>query len=357
MVMEEMPRPKPAFVLKRGNYDQPATEVAAMTPTALPAFPTDAPRNRLGLARWLLHPDHPLMARVTVNRFWQQCFGTGLVETSDNFGTTGATPTHPELLDWLARDFVDHGWDVQRLLRQFVLSSTYRQSSVVSSEIRSRDPVNQLLGRMSPRRLTAEMLRDQALAVSGLLVEKVGGPSVKPYQPPGLWEEKAMGRPTYDQGKGDDLYRRSLYTFWKRTVPHPAMMTFDAADRNTCAVRRQSTSTPLQSLALLNDEQLVEAARFFAGRMLKHGGDNDESRVAWAFREATDRKPSPREMALLLALLAEQRAVFQQDGDAAQRLLNVGETRSPPELNATELAAATVLAQALLNLDEAVFRR
>lgn len=357
MVMEEMPRPKPAFVLKRGNYDQPAATVTANTPAALPAFSEQAPRNRLGLAQWLLHPDHPLMARVTVNRLWQQCFGTGLVETSDNFGSTGATPTHPELLDWLARDFVDHGWDVQRLLRQMVLSSTYRQAAVVSSEVRARDPLNQWLGRMSARRLTAEMLRDQALAVSGLLVEKVGGPSVKPYQPSGLWEEKAMGRPTYDQGKGDDLYRRSLYTFWKRTVPHPAMLTFDAPDRNTCTVRRQSTSTPLQVLALLNDEQLVEAARLLAERMWLHGGANDASRVRWAFREATGRFPTHREATVLQQLLADQRQHFTQHPEAAKSLLEVGEKRTSSTVNAIDLAAATVLAQALFNLDEVVYRR
>lgn len=357
MVMEEMPRPKPAFVLKRGNYDQPAAEVVGNTPAALPTFPPEAPRNRLGLAQWLLHPDHPLMARVTVNRYWQQCFGTGLVETSDNFGTTGATPTHPELLDWLARDFVEHGWDGQRLLRQIVLSSTYRQASVVAAEVRARDPSNQLLARMSPRRLTAEMLRDQALAVSGLLVDKVGGPSVKPYQPPGLWEEKAMGRPTYDQGKGDDLYRRSLYTFWKRTVPHPAMILFDAADRNTCTVRRQSTSTPLQSLALLNDEQLVEAARFLAERMLKHGGDSDQMRVTWAFRETTGRRPSAREVQLLTELLAEQRLLFEHDTAAAAQLLKVGQKPASANLSPADLAAATVVAQALMNLDEVVYRR
>jgi hypothetical protein len=357
MVMEEMPRPKPAFVLKRGNYDQPATEVTGNTPAALPAFPQEAPRNRLGLTQWLLHPDHPLMARVTVNRYWQQCFGTGLVETSDNFGTTGATPTHPELLDWLARDFVEHGWDVHRLLRQMVLSSTYRQSSNASPTLRSRDPANQLLARMSPRRLTAEMLRDQALFVSGLLVEKVGGPSVKPYQPPGLWEEKAMGRPTYNQGKGDDLYRRSLYTYWKRTVPHPAMTTFDAAERNVCTVRRQSTSTPLQAFVLLNDEQHVEAARFLAERMLQHGGDTDANRVAWAFRETTGRQPTPREVKLLTELLSEQRALFQRDGDAAQQLLKVGQKPASANLSPVDLAAATVVAQALLNLDEVVYRR
>ncbi|MDQ3624237.1 MAG: DUF1553 domain-containing protein, partial [Verrucomicrobiota bacterium] len=280
MVMQELPRPKPAFILQRGAYDARGEPVTAETPPALPPFPPDAPRNRLGLARWLLEPEHPLMARVTVNRLWQMMFGRGLVETSDNFGIQGATPTHPELLDWLARDFVSGGWDVKQLLKKIAFSATYRQSSKAAPELLARDPQNLLLARGPARQLTAEMLRDQALAASGLLVEKLGGPSVKPYQPPGLWEEIAMGKPRYEQGRGEDLHRRSLYTFWKRTVPPPAMTTFDAADRSYCTVRRQSTSTPLQALALLNDVQIVEAARLIAQRMLKEGGATLDAQLA-----------------------------------------------------------------------------
>ena len=272
--MEEMPTPKPAFVLKRGAYDAPGERDEADTPAALPPFPTGQPRNRLGLARWLVAPEHPLTARVTVNRLWQMMFGRGIVETSDNFGRQGAQPTHPELLDWLAREFVTDGWDVKHLLKLMALSATYRQSSQATPELLARDPANELLARGPVRRLTAEMLRDQALAVSGLLVEKSGGPSVKPYQPEGLWAV-AMGGPHYDQSHGPDLYRRSLYTFWKRTVPNPAMVAFDASERNVCAVRRQSTSTPLQALALLNDPQIVEAARHLGQRMLKEGGRDD----------------------------------------------------------------------------------
>jgi hypothetical protein len=357
MVMDEMPTPKPAFVLKRGAYDAHGVAVTADTPKALPSFPKDTPRNRLGLAKWLTDPENPLLARVTVNRAWQMMFGRGLVETADNFGTQGARPTHPELLDWLARDFIASGWDHKHLLKTIALSATYRQSSKASPDLLARDPQNELLARGPVKRLTAEMLRDQALAASGLLVEKLGGPSVKPYQPAGLWEEIAMGRPRYDQGKGDDLYRRSLYTFWKRTVPPPAMVTFDAADRSVCAVKRQSTSTPLQALVLLNDVQFVEAARFVGQRMLKEGGATTGERVAWAFRLVTGRKPTDKERGVLVKLFAEQKALFGKDTAAAKKLLTVGEKPADAKLPAAELAAATVLANVLFNHDEAVTRR
>ncbi|MBN9119335.1 MAG: DUF1553 domain-containing protein [Planctomycetes bacterium] len=357
MVMEETPAPKPAFVLKRGAYDSPGERVTADTPKVLPPFPKDAPRNRLGLAKWLTDPENPLVARVTVNRAWQLMFGRGLVETADNFGTQGARPTHPELLDWLAREFVRTGWDQKRLLKLIALSATYRQSSKAPAELLARDPHNELLARGPVKRLTAEMLRDQALASSGLLVEKLGGPSVKPYQPAGLWEEIAMGRPRYDQGKGNDLYRRSLYTFWKRTVPPPAMTTFDAADRSVCSVKRQSTSTPLQALVLLNDVQFVEAARFVGQRALKEGGTTVEARVGWAFRLVTSRAPTDRERAVLVRLFAEQKALFEKDPAAAKKLLGAGEKPADPALPAADLAAATVLANVLFNHDEAVMRR
>ncbi len=356
MAMQEMPQPKPAHILVRGAYDRPGERVTANTPAVLPPLPADAPRNRLGLARWLLDPGNPLMARVTVNRAWQQMFGAGLVETSDNFGSQGAQPTHPELLDWLARELVEGGWDMKRLLKQIALSATYRQSSKTSAALLARDPLNQLLARSPARRLTAEMLRDQALATGGLLVEKIGGPSVKPYQPPGLWEI-AMGNPKYGQGTGDDLHRRSLYTFWKRTVPHPAMVTFDAADRSVCNVRRQSTSTPLQALALLNDIQMVEAARHIGERMLKHGGATPGEQVAWAFRLVTGRRATTKEIAVLKHLFTEQREFFATDAGAAGKLLAVGEAKNDETLNAADLAASTVLAKALLNHDEAVMRR
>jgi hypothetical protein len=356
MVMEEMPQPKPAYILKRGAYDAHGERVTANTPASLPPFPVDQPRNRLGLARWLLSPDHPLTSRVAVNRLWQMMFGKGLVETSDNFGSQGAPPTHPELLDWLARDFTDHGWDIKRMLKKIALSATYRQSSRTTPELLARDPDNRLLARAPVRRLTAEMLRDQALAVSGLLVEKLGGPSVKPYQPDGLWAV-AMGSPRYDRARGPDLYRRSLYTFWKRTVPHPAMVTFDAAERNVCIVRRQSTSTPLQALALLNDPQIVEAARFLGQRMLREGGATPREQVAWLFRTATGRTATERERDVLMRLLAEQRELFKADPQAATKLLAVGDARNEPKLDTVDVAASAVLALTVLNHDEAVMRR
>ncbi|VTR95171.1 cytochrome c : Uncharacterized protein OS=Pedosphaera parvula (strain Ellin514) GN=Cflav_PD0952 PE=4 SV=1: PSCyt1: PSCyt2: Laminin_G_3: PSD1 [Gemmata massiliana] len=357
MVMDEMPVPKPAHVLKRGAYDSLGEKVTADTPKALLPFPKGAPRNRLGLAKWLTDPENPLMARVTVNRSWQLMFGRGLVETADNFGTQGARPTHPELLDWLAREFVRTGWDQKRLLKTIALSATYRQSSKAAPDVLARDPHNELLARGPVKRLTAEMLRDQALASSGLLVEKLGGPSVRPYQPAGLWEEIAMGRPRYEQSKGDDLYRRSLYTFWKRTVPPPSMTTFDAADRSVCSVKRQSTSTPLQALVLLNDVQFVEAARFVGQRALKEGGATAEERAAWTFRLVTGRAPSDKERAVLAKLFAEQKMLFEKDPAAAKKLLGVGEKPVDVMLPVADLAAATMLANVLFNHDEAVMRR
>ena len=361
MAMREMAAPKPAFILKRGGYDQPTDAVTADTPRVLPPFPADAPRNRLGLARWLTDPEHPLMARVTVNRLWQTLLGRGLVETSDNLGSQGALPTHPELLDWLARDFIASGWDTKRMVKQIALSAVYRQRSGIGGqggkETRGLGDIdNRWLGRAPVRRLTAEMLRDQALFASGLLVDKIGGPSVKPYQPAGLWDI-AMGKPQYDQSHGPDLYRRSVYTFWKRTVPPPAPMTFDAADRSYCTVRRQSTSTPLQALTLLNDPQIVEAARFVAQRMLKEGGETTDSQVAWAFRLITSRPPSVRETAILRQMYSEQRTDFAADLESAKKLLAVGEAKPDTALVPADLAAGTVVALAILNHDDAVNRR
>jgi len=356
MAMEELPQPKPAYILKRGAYDAPGEPVSADTPKALPPFPAVAPRNRLGLAQWLLSPENPLMARVTVNRAWQMMFGRGIVETSDNFGAQGGVPTHPQLLDWLAHDFMASGWNYKALLKKIAMSATYRQSSKASPDLLARDPDNKWLARGPARRLTAEMLRDEALAVSGLLVEKIGGPSVRPYQPPGLWEI-AMGNPKYDQGHGEDLRRRSLYTFWKRTVPPPTMITFDAPERNVCVVRRQSTSSPLQSLALLNDTQIVEAARWVSERMSKEGGAALDGQITWAFRLLTSRRPTPKELAVLKQLFQEQRQLFAHDQQAAAKLLAVGEEPNDPSLPPVDLAAGTILAEALLNHDDAVMRR
>ena len=357
MVMQELPQPKRAFILQRGAYDAPGAEVHADTPAALSAFPSGAPRNRLGLAQWLTAPANPLFARVTVNRLWQMMFGRGMVETSDNFGAQGSPPSDPALLDWLAHDFVANGWDVKRALRQIACSATYRQSSQGTPELLARDPQNILLARGPSRRLTAEMLRDQALALSGLLVEKIGGPSVKPYQPPGLWEEIAMGKPHYETGHGDDLHRRSLYTFWKRTVPPPGMAIFDASERNVCTVRRQSTNTPLQALALLNDVQMVEAARFIGQRMLREGGATRDAQLAWCFQLVTGRHATEREQAILRVLHDEQRAMFAANPAAADQLNAFGETATDAVLPAVDRATATAVAQGLLNFDEAVMSR
>jgi Protein of unknown function (DUF1553)/Protein of unknown function (DUF1549)/Concanavalin A-like lectin/glucanases superfamily/Planctomycete cytochrome C len=355
-VMEELPQPKPAYILKRGAYDQHGDPVSANTPAILPPLPADAPRNRLGLAQWLVAPSDPLLARVTVNRAWEMMFGRGIVETVDNFGSRGAVPSHPELLDWLASDFIHSGWNYKALLKKIAMTATYRQSSKASQELLARDPENNLLARGPARRLTAEMLRDQALADSGLLAEKIGGPSVKPYQPPGLWEI-AMGNPKYEQSHGDDLHRRSLYTFWKRTVPPPSMVSFDAAERNVCLAKRQSTSTPLQALSLLNDVQMTEAARFISQRMLQEGGSTLESRIIWAFRLVTSRHPSKDEIKVLEQLFKEQRELFAAEQQSASKLLAEGEASNSPALSPIELAAGTVLAEALLNHDEAIMRR
>jgi len=356
MVMQELPHPKPAHILKRGAYDAPAEEVFANTPAALPPLDPAAARNRLALARWLFDPSNPLTARVTVNRLWQQMFGCGLVETAENFGTQGSPPTHPELLDWLAADFRDHAWDTKRMLKQIAMSAAYRQSSQVSAELLAADPDNRLMARGPSRRLTSEMLRDQALLDAGLLVEKLGGPSVKPYQPPGVWEV-AMNHPNYDQGHGDDLHRRSLYTYWKRSVAPPAMLAFDAPDRNYCVARRQSTATPLQSLAMLNDIQMTESARLISQRALKEHPKSVDGRINWIFRLIIDRDPTEQELPILKRLYAEQHDIFTTDPMSARKLLAVGEAKNDDSLDPVDLAAGTVLAEALLNHDEAIMRR
>jgi hypothetical protein len=358
MTMQETPRPRQAYILTRGAYDAPKNRPAGrQTPAALNPFPRGAPANRLGLAHWLTDPRHPLTARVAVNHFWQLFFGRGMVATTENFGTQGALPTHPELLDWLARDFINSGGDVKGLCKKIVLSSTYRQRSAPTPKLRERDPDNVLLARGPSRRLSAEELRDAALLAGGLLVERLGGPPVKPYQPPGLWREQNAFLPAYVSDKGEGLHRRSLYSFWRRTSPPPNMLTFDTPSREVCVVRRQATSTPLQPLVLLNDPQFVEAARGLGERMLREGGPTRESRVVFAFREAATRKPTDREISLLEKLYSGQRALFEKDRTAAQKYLHVGELGVPRELDAVELAAATVVANAILNLDAAIMVR
>jgi hypothetical protein len=355
MVMQELATPRTTHVLKRGQYDQPGEKVSAGVPSCLPGLPLGAPRNRLGLARWLTEPRHPLTARVAVNRWWLMYFGAGLVETAEDFGSQGAWPTHPELLDWLATELIRTGWDIKAMHRRIVTSATYRQSSRVTAELLERDPNNHLLARGPRFRLPAETIRDQALFVSGQLSDRIGGPSVKPYQPAGLWQEVSVERKAvYQPSSGSDLYRRGLYTYWKRTCPPPSMTTFDAPDRETCVIRRARTNTPLQALVLLNDPTYIEAARKLAERVLQESGKSTESRLRHAFLLSVARPPRPEEVQVLGAVLGKARERFRQDPKASSRLLAVGESPHDGRLDRAELAAWTSVANMILNLDEAI---
>jgi mono/diheme cytochrome c family protein len=361
MVMSEMAKPRDTFVLARGDYRNQTEKVQPGVPAMLPPLPKDAPLNRLTLARWMVQPDHPLTSRVAVNRFWQMYFGLGIVKTQEDFGVQGEPPVHPELLDWLATEFVKGGWDVRAMQRLIVTSATYRQSSVVTHALLEKDPENRLLARGPRVRMPAEMIRDTALAASGLLNGEIGGPSVLPYQPPGLWEEMAFGEgfsaQSYEQSHGKELYRRGMYTFWKRTVPPASLATFDAPDREKCTARRALTNTPLQALALLNDPTYVEAARALAQRTLLESAADDKRRVTYAFRLVTAREPSGKENGVLRDLLKKQRVVFQQDPSSAKKLVSVGESARDPRLDVSELAAWTTVASTILNLDEAITKQ
>ena len=352
VTMRESAKPRPAHILARGDYTSPTEKVERETPDWLPPFPADQPRNRLGFAKWLTSPDHPLTARVMINRLWQEVFGTGIVATSDNFGLQGAQPSHPELLDWLARDFMNHGWDQKRAIKQMVLSATYAQDSAASPELRERDPANALLARGPARRLSAEQLRDSALALSGLLSPTIGGPPAKPYQPAGsMWKEINNFLPEYKADKGEGLYRRSLYTFWRRTTTPPNMILFDAGTREVCATNRTPTNTPLQALVLLNDPQFVETALKLAERIMKEGGTTDSARAQWAYRQVIGTEPTSEQLPLLTELIEGQRGFFASKSSDADALLKVGDSPADPALDKTELAAFTALAQALINLD------
>jgi hypothetical protein len=359
MVMAEMTKPRDTFVLVRGQYDKKGEKVGRTLLSALPGLPGGGEADRLALARWLVSPEQPLTARVTVNRFWQMLFGNGLVKTAENFGTQGDLPSHPELLDWLALELVRTGWDVKGFLKMVVTSATYRQDSRAPRSIYERDPENRLLARGPRVRLQAEFLRDLDLSASGLLDDRIGGAPVFPYQPAGLWEElmsrednDAFTAQKYVPSKGRDLYRRTMYTFIKRTSPHPSLSNFDAPDRQVCSVRRPRTNTPLQALALMNDPTYVEAARHLASRMVE-AAKSDEERVASGFRRVVGRTPTKREIEVLLRLHREQVAVFRHDVAAARRLLSVGDS-APTSGDAAEMAAWAVVAGAILNLDEAV---
>ncbi len=354
MISKEMETPRGAYILKRGEYDKRGDRVEPGVPAVLPPLPPSETTNRLDFARWLVSPDHPLTARVTVNRFWQQLFGIGLVKTSGDFGLQGEWPSHPELLDWLATEFIGNGWDVRQLLRLMLTSATYRQSSAVTARQLEVDPENRLLARGPRFRLDAEMIRDNALYVSGLLVEKMGGRGVRPYQPPGIWE--AVGYTTsntakFEQDHGEALYRRSLYTFWKRTAPPPYLTTFDAPSREKFCVRRERANTPLQALVTMNDPAYVEAARHLSARMLQYDR-NPEERLEYGFRLVTARRPSAGEKAVLKSALNKFVRKYAQEPEAAKQLISVGDSPVNEQLASAELAAYTMVASLLLNLDE-----
>lgn len=356
MVMQERETPRPTFLLVRGQYDRPGDKVSPGVPAILPPLPKGRADNRLGFARWLVDPSNPLTARVTVNKFWQTYFGAGLVKTAENFGVQGEWPSHPELLDWLATEFVRTGWDVKRMQKMIVTSATYRQSSKVTPQLLEKDPDNRLLARGPRLRLPAETVRDQALAIAGLLVEKVGGPPVKPYQPAGLWKELS-GEEDYKPDKGQALYRRSLYTFWKRAVPPPSMMVFDSAGRETCIVRQTRTNTPLQALDLMNDVTYLEASRVLAERMMKRGGKTPVDRINFAFRLATAHAPSPRQRNILLDNFEFYLSNYRKDSAAALKFISLGEYPRDQKLDVGELAAYTEVASLILNLDETVTKQ
>ncbi len=359
-VMEETPKPRPTYILARGRYDAPKTEdrrVSRATPAVLPKFPSSAPQDRLGLAEWLVEPNHPLTARVAVNRFWQMLFGRGLVATSENFGVQGMPPSHPELLDWLARDFVNSGWDTKALLKKIVLSATYSQDSRLREDLRDRDRENILLARGPSQRLPAEMIRDTALYASGLMNDEMGGPPASPYMPGDLWQESNAMSPAYHQATNSALYRRSLYTVWKRTAPMPDMTEFDAPSREVCTVKRSATSTPQQAFVLLNDVQFVEATRVLAELAIKQGGLKLADQIQFAFWRLTARPPDSQELSLLHDLQIEQKKLFAEQPERAAQLISVGEKKPDATIDKTNLAAMAVVCQTIMNLDATVWKR
>ena len=356
MVMSEMEKPRDTFMKVRGAYDQDGEKVTPAAPAFLPQMPPRAdgrPLNRLDFAKWLVAKDQPLTARVTVNRWWAMLFGNGLVKTVNDFGAQGEWPSHPELLDWLAADFM-RDWNVKRAIKQIVMSATYRQCSRVSPQLLERDSENRLLARGPRQRLDAEIIRDNALVIGGILNEKLGGKSIKPEQPPGTWEINEMGGYNYDKSKGDDLYRRGLYVYWRRSTVYPSFITLDAPTREFCTAQRAKTSTPLQSLVLMNDPVFVEAARAFAQRILKEGGPDNSARLRYAWRLALARPPSEKEFTILAKTLETQLATYSQDKAAAASLVKVGELPKPANVDESELAAWTAMGNVLLNLNETI---
>jgi hypothetical protein len=355
MIMEDMPKPRKTFMLDKGIYDKPEDEVTAAIPAKLQGSSDASPTNRLGLAQWLASPQNPLTARVTVNRLWQQFFGIGLVKTPEDFGVQGESPVHPELLDWLASDFISSGWDVKHLCRLIATSATYQQSSKVSTELLERDPENRLLARGARFRMPSWMFRDQALAASGLLVGKLGGPPAKPYQPAGVWEDATFGNKRYQQDKGANLYRRSLYTFWRRIIA-PTMF-FDNASRQVCTVKQPRTNTPLHALTTLNDITYVEAARALAENVLTLAGPREDERIELAFQRVLARKPTSQEKQVLTTSFERLKREFAADPEAARKFLNVGDSKRNERLDLIEHAALAGVCAAILNLDEALTKQ
>ena len=369
MVMKEG-KARDAFLLTRGEYDQPADKVKRAVPAFLPPLPPGTSNDRLGLAQWIVSDTNPLTARVWVNRAWERFFGTGIVKTSENFGSQADFPSHPELLDWLAVEFMQptalpavngidaQAWDMKALQKSILMSATYRQSSVVPANVKQIDPENRLLA-CGPRfRLSAEIIRDQALAVSGLLVSKIGGESVRPYMPEGVWDEtsKYGDLRGYKHDKDEGLYRRTMYTIWKRTAAPPSAMLFDAPNREVCTIKRSRTNTPLQALALLNEVTYVEAARALASRIVLEGGATAEDRMAYGFRVTTGRTPTISELKVLMEGWSADHSSFKAAPETAKQLLTVGESKVPTDIDPIELATWTVSANVLLNLDEFVTR-
>ncbi|MCF6314472.1 MAG: PSD1 and planctomycete cytochrome C domain-containing protein [Verrucomicrobiales bacterium] len=362
LVMDTAKKPRETFMLVRGQYDQRTTKVTPGTPRALPPLPSNAPDNRLGFAQWLVQRNHPLTARVAVNRLWQNIFGTGIVASSGDFGSQGAWPSHPQLLDWLAVDFIDSGWDTKAMIRKMVLSNTYRQNSATTANQITSDPQNRLLARGPRFRLQAEFIRDSALKISHLLSPRIGGPSVSPYQPPSLWKEVShygsspATAQVFIQDHGEFLYRRSLYTYWKRTVPPPSMLSFDAPNRETCTISRATTNTPLQALTLLNDPQFVEASRSFARRILTEAPKNTEARIRFAFEACTSRLPKTNEIKLIEKTLKRELAHYTKLPTDATALLEIGESPRNQKIPTTQHAAWTTIASLIMNLSETITR-
>jgi len=357
--MGDRKEPRPTYILDRGMYDARTQEVQPGVPESVLAYDESLPQNRWGLTQWLFDEDNPLTSRVFVNRIWQMHFGTGLVETAEDFGNQGALPSHPELLDWLAVTFRESGWDIKTLHKLIVMSATYRQSSVVTPELEEKDSENILLARGPRFRLPAEMIRDNALAISGLLVDSVGGPSVYPYQPAGLWDELSNKgwRYQYLQEPGDGLYRRSLYTIWKRTAPPPSMLIFDAPERGVCTVRRRTTSTPLQALVLLNDPQFLEASRVLAERLIKENQQDATQQLEKAFRLITGRSPEEPEISMLTEFYVKEVKRFEDDPQDAIDYLSIGEAERDNTLPTVQVAALATVSNAIMNTNEAYTRQ